>query len=153
MAHITHLLQLRAKDADDAVTRAEREIDAWLERTGSPADYANVDAVYDLDGRCIVDAGGAPTFISLVAELQENLRESLAGELDPVPDGDDYMRDTARETLEGLPGPDAFDPRLHTLRFDDWHRPGVSYSDRNLREAKKEWPEFIVLLNVHTAWG
>lgn len=153
MAHITHLLQLRAKDADDAVTRAEREIDAWLERTGSPADYANVDAVYDRDGRCVVDAGGAPTFGSLVADLQENLRESLAGELDPVPDGDDYMRDTAREALEGLPGADAFDPRLHTLRFDDWHRPGVSYSDRNLREAKKEWPEFTVLLNVHTAWG
>ena len=51
MAHITHLLSIRAKDANDAVTRAEREIDAWLERTGSPADYADVDGVYDLSGR------------------------------------------------------------------------------------------------------
>jgi hypothetical protein len=153
MAHITHLLQLRAKDGDDAVTRAEAEIDAWLERTGSPADYADVDGVYDLDGAIVVNPGGAPAFTSLVAELRANLRDSLAGELDPVPDGDDYMRDTAREALEGLPGPDAFDPRLHTLRVDDWHRPGVSYSDENLRAAGKGWPEFIVLLNVHTPWG
>ena len=153
MAHITHLLQIRATDADDAVIRAEREIDAWLERTGSPADYADVDGVYNAKGELVLNPGGAPNFTALVAELRANLRESLAGELDPVPDGDDYMRDTAREALEGLPGPDAFDPRSHTLRFDDWHRPGVSYSDRNLREAKKEWPEFTVLLNVHTAWG
>lgn len=154
MAHITHLLYLRAKDADDAVVRAEREIEAWLERTGSPADYADVDGVYDATGELVLDPGGAPTYASLVAELHENLRDSLAGSLDPVPDGDDYMRDTAREALEGLSGPDSFDPATHTLRVDDWHRPGVSYTDRNLREAKgKEWPAFIVLLNVHTPWG
>ena len=153
MAHITHLLQLKAKDAEDALRRAEREIEAWLERTGSPADYADVDGIYDQDGRIVVDQGGTPAFADLVAELRENLRDSLAGSLDPVPDGSDYMRDTAREALEGLSGPDAFDPRTHTLRFDDWHRMGVSYSDRNLREAKKEWPEFLVLLNVHTPWG
>jgi hypothetical protein len=153
MAHITHLLQLRAKDAKDAVARAEREIEAWLERTGSPADYADVDGVYDATGALVIDLGGAASFDSLVADLRANLRDSLAGRLDPVPDGDDYMRDTAREALEGLSGPSAFDPRLHTLRFDDWHRPGVSYSDANLRAAKKGWPEFTVLLNVHTAWG
>jgi|694.fasta_scaffold46411_17 hypothetical protein len=153
MAHITHLLSIRAKDANDAVIRAEREIDAWLKRTGSPADYADVDGVYDLNGRCVVDPGGAPTFDALVAELRENLRDSIAGEIDPVPDGDDYMRDTAREALEGLSGPEAFDPRTRGLRVDDWHRPGVSYTDRNLREAKPDWPEFIVLLNVHTPWG
>lgn len=153
MAHITHLLALRAEDAADAMVRAEREIDAWLERTGSPADYADVDGIYDAKGALVLDPGGAPTFEDLVAELHENLRDSLAGALDPVPDGDDYMRDTAREAIEGLSGVDAFDPRRHTLRFDDWHRPGVSYSDENLRETEKDWPEFIVLINVHTPWG
>lgn len=153
MAHITHLLQLKAKDAKDALPRAEREIEAWLERTGSPADYADVDGIYDQDGRIVLDQGGTPAFADLVTELRENLRDSLAGSLDPVPDGDDYMRDTAREALEGLSGPEAFDPRLHSLRCDDWHRMGVSFSDRNLREAKSDWPEFIVLLNVHTPWG